>query len=67
MKTMVKRIIAILLLVLMIVTLSGCSGSSTPAGKCMWCSGVGYARFKDANGNWVNKTCSHCGGSGLAR
>lgn len=62
-----KKILAVLLLlVILALGLAGC-GSSTPAGKCMWCSGVGYSRFKDASGNWVNKTCSHCGGSGRAR
>ena len=72
MKSNWKRIICLVLVLLSFILLfsscsSGGSSSSHAAGECMWCNGVGYSRFKDASGNWVNKTCSHCGGSGRSR
>lgn len=71
MKKTVKVIALVLLLVMITSVFAGCSsgssGSSSSAGKCFWCDGVGYARYKDASGNYVNKTCSHCGGSGRSR
>ena len=44
---------------------SGSSYSSgRKCGECTWCDGVGYSRYKDASGNYVRKTCTHCGGTG---
>ena len=65
-----KRILCLVMVLLsFVLLLASCSGSdsSHAAGECIWCNGVGYSRFKDASGNWVNKTCSHCGGSGRSR
>ena len=63
-----KKILALtIVLIIAISLLAGCSSSSSysrSAGECMWCDGVGYSRYKDASGHYVNKTCSHCHGTG---
>ena len=64
MKKTIRIIALVTLLIMLSSVLVGCGGSTASAGKCFWCDGVGYARYKDASGNYVNKTCSHCHGTG---
>lgn len=63
-----KRVIAFLMILLIGASIiTGCSsGSSNLAkpGECMWCHGAGYSLYKDASGQYVRKTCSHCHGTG---
>lgn len=62
---MMKRIICVvMMLVLMVVALAGCSSGSSYGSKgpgtCGWCDGWGYSTYKDANGNYKTKDCPHC-------
>ena len=61
-----KKTALLVAILLLVFILTGCGSSYYTAkpGECMWCDGVGYAMYKDASGNYVRKTCSHCGGSG---
>lgn len=71
MKT-VKRMIALVLIMLMIVSIAsmfmGCSSSDvTPSGKvakCGWCNGTGSWAYYDSKGDLHYGKCSHCGGTG---
>lgn len=60
-----KRFAAMILLLVALLTLAGCSGSyyDASSGKCGWCGGLGYAAKGDGTPRTV--TCSHCHGTGL--
>ena len=52
-RKIMKRFIAVIMLLVTIFALSGCGGSS----KCKVCSGTGY---------YQRKTCVFCGGTGYS-